>query len=277
MKSSKGTFEGLGKLKLFYQVWVPEQTPRAAIVIIHGGNGDHSSRYKNVVNHFVPCNYAIYTFDQRGSGQSLGHRGHIKHWKEFREDLAMFLNFVYHEQPNLPIYIFGHSLGGVTVLDYCIRNPKNIRGIICSAPAIGEINISPFLWTVARFLNQVWPSIPISTGLDMSKTSRDSAEVQATLNDPYMHGKGTPRLAMQLNETVDWIHSHANEFSLPLLILHGTKDEFASIEGSRKFINNVAYHDAELKEYDGGYHELFRDTIKQQVFNDIEEWLSQHE
>ena len=81
---------------------------------------------------------------------------------------------------------------------------------------------------------------------------------------------------MQLKETVDWVHTHANKLSIPLLILHGTGDELASIEGSRKFSQNIEYHDLEMKEYDGGYHELFNDTIKEEVFNDIEQWLSRY-
>jgi len=81
---------------------------------------------------------------------------------------------------------------------------------------------------------------------------------------------------MQLNEVVEWVHTHANELSIPLLVLHGTEDELASIEGSRRFFHNVQYEDSEMKEYDGGYHELFNDTLKEEVFIDIEQWLAKH-
>jgi alpha-beta hydrolase superfamily lysophospholipase len=276
MKYSRGTFEGASNVELFYQSWLPEQNARAVIVILHGGNGDHSDRYKNVVDHFVACNYAIYAFDQRGNGQSPGHRGHINHWNEFREDLAKFLELAHREQPNLPLFLFSHSLGGVIALDFSIRNPHDINGIICSAPAIGHINVAPILWTIARILDRIWPTLSIATGLDLSKISRDVDVVQTTKDDPLVHGKATPRLAMQLNETVDWVHTHANELSIPLLVLHGTEDELASIEGSRRFFHNVQYEDSEMKEYDGGYHELFNDTIKEEVFIDIEQWLAKH-
>ena len=276
MTYSRGTFEGASNVELFYQSWLPEQIARAVIVILHGGNGDHSDRYKNVVDYFVARNYAIYTFDQRGNGQSPGIRGHINHWDEFREDLARFLELVHREQPNLPIFLFSHSLGGVIVLDFSIRKPPGIKGIICSAPAIGHINVAPILWTIARILDRIWPTLSIATGLDLSKISRDVDVVQTTKDDPLVHGKATPRLAMQLNETVDWVHTHANKLAIPLLVLHGTEDELASIEGSRRFFHNVQYEDSEMKEYDGGYHELFNDTIKDEVFIDIEQWLARH-
>jgi alpha-beta hydrolase superfamily lysophospholipase len=274
-KHNEGTFEGRGKLTLFYQSWQPAQKPVAVIILVHGG-GDHSGRHTNVVNYFVQRQYAIYAFDLRGHGHSPGQRGHINTWNEFREDFAAFKKIVRQEQPDLPVIIYGHSLGGVITLDYCLRNPQGLSGLICSSPAIGELGIAAILWQIARILDRIWPSCPLKTGLDISKLSRDPDVEKAAKADPLYHSKATPRFGMQVKKTVEKIHSNARDLSLPLLIVHGTDDEIASIEGSRKFFNNVTYPDKDFREYKGGFHELHNDINKEQVLTDIDQWLAQH-
>jgi alpha-beta hydrolase superfamily lysophospholipase len=229
-----------------------------------------------IVNYFVPRQYAIYSFDLRGHGHSPGLRGYINRWSELREDMAAFIELVHREQPASPVFVLGHSIGGVIVLDYCLRNPGGISGVICSAPVIGEIGISAFLLMLARVLDRVWPTLSLSTGLDISKLSRDPAVEREARADPLYHSRGTPRLGMEIERTVEWVHAHAGEISLPLLIVHGTDDVLSPIGGSRKFIRKVTYPDARLQEYEGGFHELCHDIIKEQVLADIESWLARH-
>lgn len=275
MKHDQGAFAGAGGLALFYQCWLPADAPAATVVVVHGF-GEHSGRYKEIVNYFVPRQYAIYSFDLRGHGHSPGLRGYINRWSELREDLAAFMELVRREQPTSPVFVLGHSTGGVIVLDYCLRNLDGISGVICSAPLIGEIGISAFLLLLARALDRIWPTLSLSTGLDISKLSRDPAVEREVRADPFFHCLATPRLGMEIERTVEWIHAHAGEFSLPLLIIHGTDDELSPIGGSRRFIQAVTCPDARLQEYGGGFHELFHDIIKEQVLADTESWLTQH-
>ncbi len=275
MDHKQGTFQGAGNVALFYQKWLPENKSVATIIIIHGG-GEHSNRYMNVVNYFIFRQYAIYSYDLRGHGRSPGQRGHINYWDEFREDLTAFIKLVIKEKPDNPIFLLAQSVGGIIALDYCLHRPKGIKGVICTSPAIGKIGVPEILWKIGRIFDRIWPNCPFSTGLEISKLSRDPFIIEETKTDPLYHRKATPRLGMQIELTVDWIHAHAGDFCFPLLILHGTEDEIAFIEGSRKFISNVTYPDAHLQEYEGGYHELYNDIIKDQVLEDIEHWLSDH-
>ncbi|MCP3933350.1 MAG: alpha/beta hydrolase [Bacteroidetes bacterium] len=276
MNHTKSTFPVEENVKLFCQSWLPETTAKAVLVIIHGGNGDHSSRYMNVVNHFVNSNYAVYSYDQRGSGHSPGVRGYVKNWTLFRNDLSTYLQLIQKEQPQLPVFLFGHSLGGMTLLDYILKKPDYIKAAICSAPAIGKIEIPPFLWTLSKMLDKVWPNLAIKTGMDVKAVSRVPEVIEEAKNDTLYHGKGTPRLAMQIKSTSEWIHQNAGNLSAPLLMIHGTSDRVASIEGSRRFMQNVTFEDATLKEYEGGYHELFNDLPKEQVLKDVSDWMEAH-
>jgi alpha-beta hydrolase superfamily lysophospholipase len=272
MRHSEGKFRGAGKLELYYQSWHPKAPARAAIAIVPG-LGEHSGRCRNIGNHLVPRGYAIYAFDLRGNGRSPGQRGYVKEWKEFREDVASFLALIRDREPHTPIFLFGESLGGVIALDYCLSRPPGLSGLICAAPALGEVGVPRFLWMLARVLNRVLPRFSLPTGLDDSNLSRDPEVVKAFQQDSLTHSRGTARLAMEFRRAVEWIHAHADGLELPLLIVHGTADRIASAEGSREFIRKVKFPDKDLREYEGGYHELYNDIIKDKVLADTEQWL----
>lgn len=275
MKHEEGFFTGSGAIKLFCQSWLPDSDAKATVLIVHGG-GDHSGRFGNVTDFLVPEKFAVYAFDWRGHGRSPGIRGHINNWRELRDDLQHFIKLVHEKHPAVPLFLFGHSMGGVIVLDYCLHHTKHISGVICTSPAIGRLGISPVLWQLAKFLNKIWPSLSTPTGLNISKLSHDPDFIKYTKNDPLYHRKATPRFGMEVKKTVDFIQDHAAEFTLPSFFIHGTTDEIASIEGSRRFVKNTENSGLKYKEYDGGYHELFNDTMKNQVLGDIVVWLNQN-
>src|SRR5579863_7569397 len=135
MDHSTGTFRGAGEMELAYQRWLPEGTPRAALIIVHGF-GEHGGRYMNIVGRLVPTGYAVYALDNRGHGRSPGQRGHINDWSEFRDDLGAFVALVSTEQAGHPLFLLGHSMGGLIVLEYAERHPEGLRGVIASAPLL---------------------------------------------------------------------------------------------------------------------------------------------
>jgi alpha-beta hydrolase superfamily lysophospholipase len=167
-------------------------------------------------------------------------------------------------------------MGGVIVLDYCLRKPQHISGVILSSPAIGKLGISPMLIQIAKLLNKVWPSMSTSTGLDISKLTHDTEFVNYTKTDPLYHRKATPRFGMEVQRTVDFIQKNANSFSIPSFLIHGTDDQIVSIEGSRQLVKNTTNPHLIYKEYKNGYHELFNDTMKQEVIKDIIDWIKGH-
>jgi alpha-beta hydrolase superfamily lysophospholipase len=272
MINKKETFTASGKLKLFFQSWLPGNKIWGVVVIVHGG-GDHSGRFENVVTALVPGGFGVYIFDLRGHGRSPGKRGHINAWDEYRHDLSIFLELVSRRHPEIPLFLFGHSMGGVIVLDFCIRRPPEVNGVMCTSPAIGELGIPRLLFFLAKILDRVWPSLVLPNGLHVPHLSRDKEFVRKTKADPLYHTRSTPRLGMELLKTVEFIHENAAEFNLPLFLIHGDDDRIASVEGSRKFIRHMKHSGVSHKEYKGGYHELFNDLDKKTVLNDLVAWL----
>jgi alpha-beta hydrolase superfamily lysophospholipase len=271
----EGTFKGDADLELYYQTWRPEGTPKAQIVIVHGF-GENTNRWRSVCAHFSQRGYTISVYDQRGHGRSPGQRGYINAWSELRGDLRAFVAFTKAQAANPPIFLYSMSMGGLVTLDYGLRHPETIAGAICTAPAIGELGLSAPLFTLARVLDRVWPRFPYQNPISADYMSRDPAWNEFVITDPLSHGKGTARLLLEIIRTAQWVHAHTHEWRLPLLLMHGSGDRYSSVEGSRRFAQNLRFSDVKYIEYEDAYHDLSNDTIKDQVYADVEVWLEAH-
>jgi alpha-beta hydrolase superfamily lysophospholipase len=274
----EGRFQGVGGLDLYYQSWHPDGKARAILAIVHGLGG-HSDLYSNVIQHLIPKQYAIYALDLRGHGRSPGQQGYINAWSEFREDLGAFLQLIQTQNPGCPIFILGHSLGGVIVLDYILRHPQQasvLQGAIALAPTLGKVGISPIRVLLGKMLSRVWPRFTLNTGIDISAGSRDPQVLAAIAQDTLRHTLGTARLATEFFATVDWINAKAGDWQLPLLILHGDADRVALPAGSDNFYQRVNCKDKLRIEYPGAYHEIQRDLNYPEVMADLENWLERH-
>ncbi|HHH41628.1 MAG TPA: alpha/beta hydrolase [Chloroflexi bacterium] len=275
MEHREGTFQGAGGLELYDQCWRPEEEPRAVLAIVHGF-GEHSGRYMNVVNRLVPKGFAVWGFDHRGHGRSPGQRGYINEWGEFREDVRAFLQMVAGQEPGRPLFLMGHSMGGLIVLDYALHHPEGLNGVIASGPALGQVGIAPILLTLSRLLSWIWPRLSLDTGLDATAISRDPEVVKAYQEDSLVHSKGTPRLGTEMEKTMEWVQAHAADLRVPLLILQGEADRLVSPKASRAFFEEVTFPDKEWHGYEGGYHEPHNDVTRDQALSDLEQWLERH-
>ncbi len=275
-ENRQGTFTGYGGLELFQQSWTPDgRSARGAVAIVHG-IGEHSGAYATVVESLVPAGFAVYGFDLRGHGRSPGQRAFINSWDDYRQDVRAFLQFVDGQQPGQPRFLLGHSMGGIIVLDYALRYPDDLHGVIAIGPAIGELGLSPVLMALARLMSRVWPSFSMRTGLDGTAISRDPDVVDLYRADPLVHDRGTARLATESVRTVAWIQEHAAELRVPLLIQHGEADSIARPDGSQRFVTNVTEPDKTYIEYPGAFHQVHNDLCHQQVTSDLLNWLEQH-
>ncbi len=260
---------------MYYQAWLPAGAPRGVLVLVHG-LGEHGGRYPNLVERLVPAGFAVYAMDNRGHGRSGGQRGFVPAWDAFREDLRQFVALVKKEQPDGPLFLMGHSLGGLIALDYALHYPEGLRGVVASAPAVRNKGVSPLLMAAARVLSRIVPAMTIKTGLDATAISRNPDVVQAYRDDPLVHDLGTPRLANESEKAMAWVNAHAGEWNLPLLVLHGEADRLVPIEGSRAFFEAVPVKDKRFIAYPGGYHESHNDLHHPQATADVLAWLEAH-
>jgi len=269
------TFAGYGGVELYYQRWRADGPPKAVLPIVHG-YGEHSGRYGNVVDWFVPRGYSVYAFDLRGHGRSPGKQGELRDFGDYREDVRAFLDLVHEAEPERPVFLMGHSMGGLIVLNYVLHDPSGLDGVVASGPVLCAPGISSFLLWLCKVLAPVWPNLIMDSGLDATALSRDASVGEAYVNDPLVHGKGSPCMVNELMKAVDWTQAHAAELALPCLIVHGSEDQLSDAQASQEFFDHVTFADKERIEYEGYYHEVFNELGKEKVFADIEGWLERH-
>ena len=276
MEHREGTFPGLGDIQLYYQAWLPEGTPKGAMLIVHGF-GEHSGRYPAYVNYLPGRGFAIYAFDLRGHGRSPGQHGHINSWDEYRADVAAFQKLVQAEQPDVPLFIFGHSMGSLIVLDYILHKPQGLSGAILSGTAIDPIGIgSPLRKMVARLLSVVAPTFKLQLGLDPEGISSLPEVVQAYKDDPLVHGDTSARWGAESMKVVAGLKLRAEEIDLPVLFLHGGADPFNSVTGVQAYFERIPGSDKAIKIYPGSFHEPHNDKDAAQIAQDVGDWLEQH-
>ncbi|MEW6568759.1 MAG: lysophospholipase [Chloroflexota bacterium] len=275
MRNREGHFRSRDGLDLYCQSWHPDAASKAVLAITHG-HGEHSGRYQNIVGYFVPRGFTAYAYDLRGHGRSPGRRGNIRSWEDFRQDQGSFLEFVSQQEPGLPLFAYGHSLGGLIVLDFILRSPAGLRGAVVSAPVLGPPGIPPLLLTLSRVLSRMLPSLTMSTGLDATGLSRDPAVVRAYREDPLVHGKANARLGTELIETTEWVQSHAADLRIPLLVVQGELDRITRPSDTRRFVEHLTFSDTQHIEYVGGFHEPHNDIEHERVMADVEAWLTRH-
>jgi alpha-beta hydrolase superfamily lysophospholipase len=266
------TFAGAGGVSLFRQAWRPAGPSRAVLLNIHG-LGDHSGLYPLLVEHFTSRGVVVHSMDLRGNGQSGGQRACVERWEDYREDLRRFVSLIREEEPGLPLFLLGNSLGGLIVLDYALEHPDGLRGVIAASPPLGRLSVPAPLLAVGRVLSRVWPRFSLRTGMDLSGLARDPAVVEAVLADPLFHRVGTARLSTEVIAAIARVQAAAPAFPLPLLVLHGSADRMVPPEGSREFVAHVGHPDRELREYAGAFHVLFADLDRERVLTDVERWI----
>ncbi|MFO5474189.1 MAG: lysophospholipase, partial [Dolichospermum sp.] len=257
----EGKFSGVGGLDLYYQSWLPGGEVRGILAIVHGLGG-HSGLYKTIVEYLLPREYAVYALDLRGHGRSSGQRGYINTWTEFRDDLQAFLKLIQQQQPGYPIFLLGHSLGGVIALDYTlhyVKDQSTLAGVIGFSPSIGQVGVPLSRVVLGKLFSRVWPRFSLHIGLDFSAGSRNQKILDSYTQDKLRHTLATARLSTEFFATVDWIHTHAEKWQVPLLILHGGADRIALPAGSQMFYEKVNYPDKLRIEYPGAYHNLHDD------------------
>jgi alpha-beta hydrolase superfamily lysophospholipase len=234
------------------------------------GLGEHSGRYGNLIDVLIPQGIGVHSYDQRGHGRSPGTVGHIDSWSEYREDLRCFVEQV---RGQIPLFLFGHSMGGLVALDYALHYPADLNGLLLSSPALAVDN-ETMLRFVAATIGRILPNMPIRSGLDVDGLSRNQDVVQRYKDDELVHGKVTPRWLGELLATIDWVHEHAAQLAMPLLMTHGTADRLVPFRGTQRFFDSAASTDKQLIIYPDTYHEPHNDINYPEAVDNIRTWLN---
>jgi alpha-beta hydrolase superfamily lysophospholipase len=259
-------------LNIFVRSWRPDGVARAVVVICPGFNA-HSGQYQWVGEQFAAIGFAVYALDLRGRGRSDGERFYVDQMADYVSDVASVITLAKTREAGQPVYLLGHSAGGVVSCIYALENQSQLAGLICESFAF-QVPTPDFAIAVLKGVSHLAPHAHV-VKLKNEDFSRDPEVVRAMNNDPLIAGEVEPtRTVAEMARADDRLKREFSLLTLPLLILHGTLDKVTRPSGSQLFYDTAGATDKTLKLYEGHYHDLLHDIDKERVLDDITGWIN---
>jgi len=259
--------------RIFYRSWMPEGRPKGVLIIVHGLNS-HSGYYQDFAVQLRVSGFQVYAMDLQGRGQSQGERYYTADYNDVLSDIDALVLIASAALPSAPVFLFGHSAGGVFAAAYAAQKQYKLKGLISESFAF-KIPAPAFALAAIKFMAHIIPHTRL-VKLNNEDFSRDKAHVFKMNNDPLLENEKQPVKTMQqLLLAGEYLKKQMPEIKLPVLILHGTADQATEPAGSEYFMANVASADKKLKLYEGHYHDLLNDKQQGIVISDILIWLNQ--
>jgi alpha-beta hydrolase superfamily lysophospholipase len=260
-----------GGLELFSRCWRPAGAPRAVVVLVHGFLA-HSGLYGWVAEQLVDDGLAVYAFDLRGHGRSQGDRYWVDEFNDYLGDLDAIVTMARAREPGLPVFLLGHSAGGVVATMYAQSHQGLLAGLISESFAF-EVPPPELVLGALKGIAAILPRAPVLK-LHEADFSRDPAVVERMKGDPLInHEPGPAQTVAELIRAHDQLGKSFGSITLPVLILHGTADKATRPHGSQRFYDEVGSTDKTLQLYEGHFHDLLNDVGKEQVMADIVSWI----
>ena len=256
----------------FEQRW-PVDNAKAAVVIVHG-LGEHCGRYGALVSALNNAGYSAASLDLPGHGKSAGARGHIDDFVDFHAPILALSLDLRRQHPAKPLYILGHSMGGLIVTHMMLDHEQLFDGIVLSGALIRSVQQPP-IWqiTLTGLIAKVAPRLGLLR-IEIDGLCRDSDVVEAYLQDPLVsRDKLTANFISEMFNAMEETVSNASTITKPILMMHGGADRMTDPSGSQLIFDSVISPDKTLKIYPGLYHEIFNEPEAPQVFGDVIEWL----
>lgn len=268
MQTQKFKFH-LHGVEIFGKKFIGENVG-GVIVLVHG-MGEHSGRYiESVIPTLLKSGFTVFTYDNVGHGLSSGKRGHCPSYEALLDILEYVLNLAESHQPDLPSFLYGHSMGGNLVLNYALRRSNRLSGIIATSPYL-RLGFQPPKWKffIGRLL--LGTGITLPSGLDPTGISRIPEEVSKYNSDALIHDKVSPMFSFPVMDAGEWAIINAKNLKTLTLLLHGTGDPIIDYKGTEEFNQNATT--TQLKLFEGGFHELHHDLCKDEMLNAVSNWL----
>lgn len=268
MNSSKLTIPASDGTPLVLTFFPAEGEARGILALVHG-LGDYSGCFTRMIDFFVNHGFSVAAIDMHGNGAAGGLRGHIDRFELFYEDIDLLLEQARAQFGDLPIVLYGHSLGGNLVINYALRRKPLLAGVVSSAPMLRLKKRPTMTRIAAEVLNLVAPRLSLDAGIDTNNLTHDPQIVEEYINDPLVHGQATMRLLSQALRASSWARKHAEEFPLPLLLMHGSADSITDSGASAAFAKAVLPQLIEFRLFDGFYHTLHNEVGREEVYQAV--------
>lgn len=275
MEHGTGSVAGARGAELFWQCWRTSR-PRAVLLVVHG-LGEHSGRYQNVVDALEGLPLSIWAHDLRGFGRSTGQRGHVDSFWDYMEDLDRFLEHVRSQEGELPLFLLGHSFGGLISLHYAICRPGRLAGLVLSSPCLGlALQVPRWKHSAGMLLSRFLPRFSMPNGIDPALLSHDAEVVERYRRDPLVTDRVSARLYAEMLSAMERVSRRAVQLDAPCLLLLAGDDGLVSVPVAENVFVRLGTRDKEMHIYPGYFHELFNEEAKEEPLGRLRQWLEQH-
>lgn len=259
-------------IRLYYRKLLnTSRPPKASLCIIHG-YAEHSAKFIPAAVRFAQAGYEVHTIDLRHLGNSGGARGGHDLF-QLQRDVDILLR---QADPNLPLFLWGQSMGGLLATTILINNPQlRISGALITSPLYSTPNmdISSFKMQVSRVLLRSNPEMLVNGMIYPTALSRDDVYIRHIFEDkkllPFCGGP----MAASMVDLMETLQSSAHLFKFPVLFVHGDNDVITLCSATEEFYKRCGSRNKTMKIVKGGYHELHHDLDKEDMFRDMIAWM----
>lgn len=254
--------------------WLPAaRGPIRGFVGILHGMGEHIGRYEHLAQMLAGEGYAVCGFDQHGHGQTPGRRGHVAHYEMLLEGPEQMIREARTRYPGVPVFLYGHSMGGNVTMNYLLRRQPDIAGAIVTGPWLKLAFDVPQAEVIfGRVLEQFYPKYSRHRPLAAERLTSDPEMIQQIVADKFGHGHITAKFFFSVRRAGIWALQHADRLSVPLLLMHGGDDKITSIAASQQFAKRAGAL-CQFVEWPGFRHEIHNEAGRFDVFRQVREWL----
>ena len=270
---SENTMTASDGTAIFYRACVPEN-PKA-IVIVNHGYAEHSGRYNKVLQSYAARGFATYAPDHRGHGRTAELLGFIPNLDAIVSDILLLRTQAVEATPSVPVFMVGHSMGGMLTLLHTQRYPQGLSGIVTSGVGVSiPPDIPAMVIKLSHVLGRIIPKIGIQPFFDPTKMTRLADEQERVKVDPlFYRGKIRARTGSNILKGIVEALDNLASIQLPKLLMHGGSDMLVPPDASEKVHAGISSDDKTHHVFPEAYHELFLDPVTDDVLKLSGEWI----
>lgn len=272
------SFTGIAGGRIHLRAWTTAKAV-AQVVIVHG-YGEHGDRYMRFADRLAEEGFSVWANDHRGHGLSEGPRGVLTRIGDAVADVDRVVEMARAARPDLPVFMFAHSMGGTIGLRYAIEHQEKLAGLILSSAAVSleGLDVPRIQREVVKLVGRVAPKLPVNR-LPLEGISRDADEERIYRSDPLVHKGAQPaRTVSELLRAMSELPDEVERLRIPLLVIAGSADPIVPPSGSRDIAERAGSPDKRITVYEGFVHELINEPPddRERVTRDVIDWLRAH-
>lgn len=279
-QTDEGFFDSWDSTKLFWQSWTPAATQpwRAQIALIHG-YGEHSSRYEHFGTILARAGFGVMAMDVRGHGRSAGVPAHVDRYDDYVRDVERLISFMqkrWQDKQDRPLFVFGHSNGGLITLRYALRRPEQVSAFAVTSPMCGlSVQIPAWKAKAGKLLSKLKPTFALPSELDAKDLTHDAHVCEVYKDDPLNRAVATARWFTEAQSAFGDLYERAELIKQPIMGLIGGSDRIVDAKQSERVFERISSEDKQSKVYAALYHELLNELEWAEIATKLILWFDE--